>query len=164
VPTRTNRIRRTLDALEAREVCWAGFPGLPLGGLSPIVHLGPTTPPAKPPAPGPHVADAVFTLHNGTTHAITVSVRWAGAATAEAYTLQPGESRPVWVREVERFSVQTALVRVDGGRQVFKVKAVLTAESPNGPVGPGTVCTIGPGPAGGVALHSTAGPGTGVRI
>jgi hypothetical protein len=159
VPARTNRVRPTLDALEARELCWAGFPGLPLGGLSPIVHLGP----AKPPAPGPHVADATFTLHNSTAHAITVTVRWQGAATAEAYTLQPGESRPIWMREVERFSVQTALVRVDGGRQVFKVKAVLIADGPNGPVDFGPVYAIGPGPAGGVALHSTAGPGMGIR-
>jgi hypothetical protein len=158
-----NRIRPSLDALEAREMCWAGFPGLPLGGLSPIVHLGPTTPLAKPPAPGLHVADAVFTLRNGTAHAVTVTVQWQGAATAEAYTLQPGESRPVWVHEIERFSIQTAVVRV--GTQVYRVKAALTADGPAGPVASGPVYTLQTGPAGHVALHpGPVGPAPATRI
>lgn len=156
MPTRPNRIRPTLDALEAREVCWAGLPGLPLGGLSPIVHLGPVAPPAH----QLHVADSVFSLVNRTSHALHLRVHWQGATAAQSYVLMPGESRPIWIKEIERFpAARTAVIRIDGGAngvQVFRVKAALTADGPNGPVGHGPVYAFRPGPAGGVTLHPEA--------
>src|SRR5262249_39825222 len=109
MPTRTNHLRSNLDALEAREVCWTAGQ---LGSLSSIVHLGAITPPS----PQLHVADSVFTLANQTEHSLTFTVQWQGSSAVESYTLMPGESRQIWVRDVERFPVaRTALIRMVGG-------------------------------------------------
>jgi hypothetical protein len=162
VRTRTNRLRPNLDALEAREVCWAA---VQFGALAPIVHLGPITPPAH----QLHVADSVFTLANNTEHSLTFTVQWQGSSALESYTLMPGESRQNWVREVERFpAARTAVIRVDGmpgGRGEFRVTAALTADGPNGPVSSGPVYMFQPGPAGGVTLQPATGSVTaGIRV
>lgn len=161
MPTRTSRIRPRLDALEPREVCWSGLPGMPLGGLSPIVHLGPMTPPAH----QLHIADSVFTLANQTGHSLSFTVRWQGSSAIESYTLMLGESRQIWVREVERFpAARTAVIRVDG-RQMFQVTAALSADDGNGPVSSGPVYTFQPGADGGVMFNRELGKMTaGIRV
>ena len=162
MPTRTNHLRSNLDALEAREVCWTG---VQLGSLSSIVHLGAITPPS----PQLHVADSVFTLANQTEHSLTFTVQWQGSSAVESYTLMPGESRQIWVRDVERFPVaRTALIRMVGGvngGQVFRVTATHSAEGAIGPVNSGPVYTFQPGPAGGVTLQRATGNATaGIRV
>jgi hypothetical protein len=147
VPSRaTNRIRPTLDALEAREVCAT------LLGLQNLVHVlsaaqvGDPGPALKPPH-RPVMADSVLTLRNATTHALRFTVRWEGAAAAQTYTLLPGQAQRVWVRVTGSFPLdRPATIRVaafdQSGPHVFQVTAAPAAHGPTGPLGQGRIYTF----------------------
>ena len=82
MPSRaTNRIRPTLDALEAREVCTTLLGLQNVVDLLSVVQVGDPGPALKPPH-RPVMADSVLTLRNATTHALRFTVQWEGSATA----------------------------------------------------------------------------------
>jgi hypothetical protein len=143
-----NRIRRTLDCLEAREV------------PATLVELG-----NLPLVPGHHAtlptAYAAFTLTNNTDHALHFTVQWSIGSTAKAYTLQPGQSRELYVKEVERFMALTATVRVAGmtnaQAQSFEVRSAVVPYNPKGPQSTGPVYTFVAGDGTSVNLVPAAG-------
>jgi hypothetical protein len=117
-----NRIRTTLDALEAREVCFAGVSlGIPLpvmgpvppaAVVAPVVQVGPSGvgpskdlvghAPAAKPAPRLSQVDSVITLRNDTATPIRFSVRWAGSTGVTWYALAPGQAERVTFRQAEK--------------------------------------------------------------
>ena len=147
MPSRaTNRIRPTLDALEAREVC-ATLLGLQnVVDLLSVVQVGRPGPALKPPH-RPVMADSVLTLRNATTHALRLTVHWEGAATAQTYTLLPGQAQRVWIRVTGSFPLdRPATVTVaafdKSGPHVFQVTAAPAAHGPTGPLGQGRIYTF----------------------
>ena len=176
----TNRIRPSLDALEVREVCFAGValgmmppvlgPLPPIGPIRPAVDVGALRPGAvtdpvvkgELTRPGPHLnrLDSVITLRNETATAIRFSVRWAGAAQATQYILAPGESQRVTFRQVEVFRANVSAVILyapDQGRAAVRKAQVVSGVAAVGPdgtsVGDGRVYSFRSGPTGGVGLY-----------
>lgn len=144
-PRATNRIRPTLEALEAREVYFAGVAmGLPYpspapppaGPVTPAVQVGdwrvePAKDPgvrglaAKPLPPVLYQVDSVITLRNDTAKTIRLSVRWAGSTEVARHTLAPGQVERVTFRQVEKVRPNlTAIIQYapEGGRMVRKVQ------------------------------------------
>ena len=153
----TNRLRSTLDVLEARDVPVTltevnaiadVLPAIPdpSCGLPTIVgagRLGPITTAPKP-APVLQTADSVITLRNGTARALRFTVQWEGREAAETFVLRPGQVKQVRYQEVGVFPVgRPATVQVDAGRgrpiAVFQATAGLV---PDGSAGTGRVYTV----------------------
>jgi hypothetical protein len=178
-----NRIRPTLEALEVREVYFAGVamglpypapvPALPAGPLTPVVQVcdfrvEPTKDPvargpAAKPSPCLNQVDSVITLRNDTTTTIRLSVRWAGTTEVTRYTLAPGQVERVTFRQVEKVRPNlTAVIQYApegrGTARTVQVASGLAGVGPDGTSpGDGRVYTFR-STAGGIRL--VAGPHT----
>lgn len=175
----TNRIRTTLDALEAREVCFAGVSlGIPLpvmgplppaAVIAPVVQVGqmrvepakdlPVRGPVAKPIPVLNQVDSVITLRNETATTIRLSVRWAGSTEITRYTLAPGQAERVAFRQAEKVRLNlTAIIQYgpEPGRSVRKAQVAsgLAAVGADGTSqGDGQVYSFRP-TAGGIGLFS----------
>jgi hypothetical protein len=145
-----NRIRPTLEALEVREVYFAGIAlGIPISlhKVAPIGPFGMThfEPHKAPVVSGAdvkqiadlHQADSVITLRNETATTIRFRVQWPGSAETTWHFLSPGQAERVTFRQVELVRLNlTAIVQFApeaDGTGVHKVQVASGTE----PVGPG---------------------------
>jgi len=172
----TNHIRPTLEALEVREVYFAGVAlvipvtDVSLPKVAPLGLVGATQfqPPKIPIISGAvgkpniqlHQADSVITLRNETATTIRFSVRWTGSAVTTWYSLAPGQAQRVTFRQVELIRANlTAVIQFapdaggTGGRKVL-VTSGLEAVGPDGTSqGDGRVYSFRPAGSG-VALSA----------
>ena len=183
LPRATNRIRPTLEALEVREVYFAGVAmGLPYPAAGPELPVGPVTAvvqmidfrgapakdpvargPAAKPSPCLNQVDSVITLRNDTATTLRLSIRWAGSAEVARCMLAPGQVERVTFRQVEQMRpnltavIQYASERGGPARKVQVASGLAQVGSDGSSRGDGRVYTFR-STAGGIRL--VAGPQT----
>lgn len=184
----TNRIRPTLEALEVREVYFAGValgipvppvmgPLPPICPFAPVGQLGPykggltkddvIRPANSNPAPQLNQVDSVITLRNDTAATVHLAVRWKGSTEVTRYALLPGQSERVTFRQTEviRTKMTAQIVYTPEARgampRKIQVSAGLAAVGEDGTSqGDGKTYAFKQTPAGGVGLFTVPPPHT----
>lgn len=146
-----NRIRPSLDALEAREVP----AGLLQSTWAAAAHVGQAV-------AGPKIVllkyASAFTVVNETKQTLRFRVQWEGQGRAQAYELAPGQSKVVWTPEVGKWYPHREAVVAMGpgiGRlpvASFGVTSDMVPHTPHGPAQGGPAYVFQPAASGTIQL------------
>jgi len=147
-----NRIRPSLDALEAREVP----AGLFRSTWSGVAHVGPAV-------AGPKIVllkyDSVFTLVNSTKQTLRFRVQWEGQGRAQAYELAPGQTKVVWLPEAGKwYPHRQAVITMSPGIgrlpvASFGASSDMAPHTPHGPAEGGPAYVFEPTANGTIQLN-----------